>query len=347
MHSRFLEDFSPGTFDLPASVKPSRDDIIAYARQYDPQPFHLDEDAAKQTFAGGLIASGWHSCALQMRLVADGLLRDSSCMGAPGIEEVQWLKPVRAGDTLRTRCTVVDTKVSRSRPEMGLVRFRFELFNRRDEVVLRQVNWIMFGRRDSPPPSAGAGGRESRSGEGSGEVDTAALLTASDSPPLPQRREGIVPYLDDLALGETHDLGSHVFEASEIIRFAKAFDPQPFHTDPETAERSHFGGLCASGWHTAAVWMKLMVEHRHAARDAALAAGDCPAELGTSPGFTDLRWFKPVYAGDRITYASTLVDKRASASRPGWGLAFHRNTGANQLGEEVFAFTGAVFWERR
>lgn len=155
------------------------------------------------------------------------------------------------------------------------------------------------------------------------------------------------PVSDDLVLGETHDLGSHQFEADEIVRFARAFDPQPFHIDPDAAIRSHFGGLCASGWHTAAVWMRRMVEHRRHAREATLARGESPIELGVSPGFTDLRWLKPVYAGDTITFASTLIDSRPSASRPGWSLVSHRNTGANQHGERVFEFRGTVFQEKK
>jgi acyl dehydratase len=320
-----FEDFAPGTQDLPGSTTVTRDDIVAYARAYDPQPFHLDEEAAQKTFAGGLIASGWHSCAMLMRLVADGLLLDSTCMGAPGIEEVRWLKPVRPGDTVRARCTTLGTRVSRSRPEMGFVHFRLELLNQRQEMVLSQVNWIMFGRRDaSAVPSPG----EERS---SGKPEASARPNGSAVP------ERAAPP------AEAHDLGSHHFDPEEIIRFARAFDPQPFHIDSDAAARSHFGALCASGWHTAAVWMRRMVEYRRRAAEAMLARGEQPPALGVSPGFTDLRWLKPVYAGDTIAYASTLLDERPSASRPGWSLASSRNTGVNQHGERVFEFTGKVF----
>lgn len=319
-----FEDFAPGAQDLPGSTTVTRDDIVAYARDYDPQPFHLDEEAARKTFAGGLIASGWHSCAMMMRLVADGLLLDSSCMGAPGIEEVRWAKPVRPGDTLHARCTTLDTKTSRSRPEMGFVHFRLELLNQRQETVLSQVNWIMFGRRDAlaTPPA-----REQRS---------------SGKPEVSARPNGSAP-AESPAPTETHDLGSHRFDAEEIIRFARAFDPQPFHIDPDAAAHSHFGALCASGWHTAAVWMRRMVEYRRRIAAEMLARGEQPPTLGVSPGFTDLRWLKPVYAGDTIAYASTLLEERPSASRPGWSLASSRNTGVNQRGERVFEFTGKVF----
>ncbi|HST94879.1 MAG TPA: MaoC family dehydratase N-terminal domain-containing protein, partial [Microvirga sp.] len=95
------------------------------------------------------------------------------------------------------------------------------------------------------------------------------------------------------------------------------------------------------------VWMKHMVGHRDRIRAYALAHGQRPARLGPSPGFSNLKWQKPVYAGDTITFRTTVTAKRPSASRPGWGLVFHHNTGTNQHGEEVFAFDGMVFWERR
>lgn len=341
-----FEDFVAGAVDLADGPTVTRDAIVAFARAYDPQPFHLDEEAAKGTFVGELIASGWHSCALLMRAIADSFLLRSTSMGAPGIEEVRWLRPVRPGDALRLRRTVLETKASRSRPEMGLVRFRFELL-RGDEAVLTQTNWIMFGRRETPPMVT-----RDREHEG------ARPLTGV-GPPLPQADESSTralssdesqptsPFFDDLIVGTTRNLGAYAFTPEVIVGFASQFDPQPFHTDPEAARRSHFGGLCASGWHTAAVWMKLMTAHRHGADQQARAAGLRPAALGPSPGFRDLRWLKPVYAGDTIRYRSTLVRKRPSASRPDWGLAFLHNTGENQHGECVFAFEGVVLWERR
>ena len=128
------------------------------------------------------------------------------------------------------------------------------------------------------------------------------------------------------------------------MAFARSYDPQAFHLDPEAARHTHFGALCASGWHTAAAWMKRL--HITRARDIAYTERSGPVpQLGPSPGFRNLRWLLPVYAGDTIRYACTLTDKRTTASRPGWGLATHRNTGVNQRGETVFAFTGTVFWQ--
>ena len=339
-----FEDFAAGAVDLADGPTVTRDAIVAFARAYDPQPFHLDENAAKDTFVGELIASGWHSCALLMRAIADSFLLRSTSMGAPGIEEVRWLRPVRPGDVLRLRRTVLETKASRSRPEMGLVRFQFELL-RGDEAMLTQTNWIMFGRREASP--AVARDREHEGALAGAGSPLPAVVESSTRALSSDESQPTSPFFNDLIVGTTRDLGACTFTPDAIVGFASQFDPQPFHTDPEAARRSHFGGLCASGWHTAAVWMKLMIAHRRAADEQARAAGLRPAALGPSPGFRDLRWLKPVYAGDTIRYCSTLVRKRPSASRPGWGLAFLHNTGENQHGERVFAFEGVVLWERR
>jgi acyl dehydratase len=324
-----FEDFAPGSVATHGGVSVSRDDIVAFARAFDPQPFHLDEAAARDTFAGELIGSGWHACALLMRMIADGFLLESTSQGAPGIDEVRWLKPMRPGDRLRVRRTVLDTRESRSRPDIGFVRFRFEVVNGADETILEQVNTIMFGRRGAPPPPP---------------LPVPPPMEAPvPVPPAPDP----APFFDDVEVGTTVELGAHRFDADGIKAFARQFDPQRFHVDERAARESLFGGLCASGWHTAAVWMRLMVAQRRAAGEAARALGSPPARLGPSPGFRDLKWLKPVYAGDVVSYRSTVVDKRASASRPGWGLVFNDNEGVNGRGEPVFRFRGCVFWERR
>ena len=331
-----FEDFSPGAFEVPGSVTVTKEAIVAFAREFDAQPFHTDEEAAKRTFAGGLIASGWHTCGLLMRLVADGFINDSSSMGAPGVEELKWLKPVRPGDTLRVRCTVLESKASRSRPEMGLVRIHYELVNQKDEVVLTQRNWAMLGRRGFTPPY---GMRLS------GPAEAAPGAASSDLRPSGEGEPA--PFFEDVALGETVVLGTYAFTPEKVIAFARAFDPQPFHVDPQAAAKSHFGALAASGWHTAAAWMKRLVERRTRQREAALAQGRRPVNFGPSPGFRDLRWLKPVYAGDTLTFRTTVVDKRPSSSRPEWGLVLSHNTGHNQAGELVYEFSGAGFVERR
>lgn len=153
-------------------------------------------------------------------------------------------------------------------------------------------------------------------------------------------------YFEDLDIGARVDLGDHTFTRDEIVDFARRYDPQPFHLDEGAAAASPFGRLAASGWHTAAVWMKLYVDHRNRVIEATRARGERPPSPGPSPGFRDLKWLKPVYAGDTISFVSEVIDKRVTLS-PGWGLIFHRNTGTNQHGDTVFSFDGSVLWERR
>lgn len=149
---------------------------------------------------------------------------------------------------------------------------------------------------------------------------------------------------DHLKTGKVIGLGSHVFTADEIIAFAKAYDPQPFHTDMEAATASHFGGLCASGWHSCAIWMK----HYVAAINALSAAQglDVSQAFGPSPGFQALKWLKPVYAGDTIHFTTRVSEKRALASKPDWGLVSLQNEGVNQNGVTVLSFLSHVFVKR-
>ena len=141
--------------------------------------------------------------------------------------------------------------------------------------------------------------------------------------------------------------GRHVFSADEIKSFARRFDPQLFHVDEEEAARSHFGALCASGWHTASAWMRLYVDYRRAESDAARARGEPIAAHGPALGFRDLKWLKPVYAGDVIDYKSEVAELRVSGSRPGFGLMTVLTTGINQQGATVISFASTTFVERR
>lgn len=142
--------------------------------------------------------------------------------------------------------------------------------------------------------------------------------------------------------GGRQKLGSHVFTAEGIVSFARKFDPQRFHVDAAQARASIFGGLCASGWHTTAVWMKKNVEHIRALERQWEAAGTAPLVFGPSPGIRDLRWLKPVYAGEEIVFLSTPVAERPLASRPGWHLLEHVAEAETADGKPVMRFDSAV-----
>ncbi|MET0631079.1 MAG: MaoC family dehydratase [Xanthobacteraceae bacterium] len=153
-------------------------------------------------------------------------------------------------------------------------------------------------------------------------------------------------FFDDIRVGDIVEVGRHTFTAAAIKSFATRFDPQPFHLDEAAAERSHFRQLCASGWHTACVWMRLLIECRRREDEDRRARGEPVAALGVSPGFRDLQWLKPVYVGDTVAYSTEVIEMRPLASRPGWGVVSWRNTGVNQRGEPVISFISSAFVAR-
>ena len=154
-------------------------------------------------------------------------------------------------------------------------------------------------------------------------------------------------YLEDIEVGQRRELGAFTFTAELIKAFAVQFDPQPFHLDEEAGRRSLLGGLAASGWHIASVGMKLLVADSQRLMAEATARGEVPAVWGPSPGFRDLRWIKPVLAGDTIRYANEVAAVRATASRPGWGIVQARNVATNQRDEQVFTFLASAFVPQR
>jgi acyl dehydratase len=149
----YWEDFVVGTvFELgPRTV--SRDEILQFARSYDPQSFHTDEKAAESSIYGGLIASGWHTCALVMRMLYDGMLSRAASLGSPGVDSVRWLKPVRPGDTLHLRLTVLEQRPSKSKLDRGLTRAEWRVFNQQDELVLTMEGINMYLRRVPGTPA--------------------------------------------------------------------------------------------------------------------------------------------------------------------------------------------------
>ncbi len=149
-------------------------------------------------------------------------------------------------------------------------------------------------------------------------------------------------YWEDVEIGARRDLGCYTFTEAEIVAFAKKYDPQVFHVDPEGAKKSIFGGIIASGWHTAAIWMKLAIaDRKRAPRESPLA------RAGISPGYEDMRWIRPVRPGMRLSYSSQIVGKRELSSRPDLGLVLTRNEARDETGALVFCFTGKGFVERR
>jgi acyl dehydratase len=143
----YWEDFTPGKVVEHGSRTLSQEEIVAFARDWDPQRYHVDPRAAKRTPYGGLIASGWHTGCVLMRLMCDAYLNESSCIGSPGIDEWRFAQPVRPGDTLRFRATVLESRPSASKPDRGIVKFHWELLNQRGDAVVSMVGTQFYLRR--------------------------------------------------------------------------------------------------------------------------------------------------------------------------------------------------------
>jgi acyl dehydratase len=328
---RYFEDFEPGSREGYGHVVIEAAEMDAFAREFDPQPMHLDAASAQAALMGGLIASGWYTCSRNMRMMAEHFILKSSGMGSPGVSSLKWLAPVRAGDRLSGTMEVLGRRASTTKPDRGFVDFRFTLANQAGQSVLEQVNLIMFARRDPGAPDPLSSG--SAVPPPPVETFTADPTPGSDHP----------GFIEDIAPGTVIRFGSYDFTPEAMLRFARAYDPQEFHLSEAAGRASHFGGLSASGWHTASAWMGTVIRFWQRIE----AEGHRLPARGPGFGFTDLIWKRPVLAGDRLTYFARVLDARRSASRPGWGILSQRNYALNQRGEAVFAFTGAVMWQAR
>ena len=334
MDLEFFEDVAVGETPLFGAYEVTEEEVIHFAKQFDPQPFHLDKEAAKKTLLGGLSASGWHTASIAMRLLYDSFLVRAASMGSPGVDELKWLKPVRPGDCLSLRRSVLDKKESKSRPDFGIIQSQVDILNQTGDLVMTYRSPVLLRRRgtevQAPTPHAPHKAAQPNEGVGAESIEE----------PFQGR------FFDDVIIGQRMDIGSTTFDKEAIFAFARKYDPQPFHTDEAAAAKSHFGGLIASGWHTAGAFMGELVRLRIKTSEALRAQGVKVPELGPSPGFNNLRWRGPVYAGDTLHFKSQVSNKRA-VSRPGWGLVFIHNTGFNQHGQLVFEFEAIAFWQMR
>ena len=300
---------------------------------------HTDEEAAKATPVGGLIASGWHTCAMMMRMVCDGPLRHTASLGSPGVDEVRWVKPVRPGDVLSCRHVYTEKRDLASRPDVGIAKITIELLNATGEVMAVVAHQPAHAPAPSRLPVRPAVERI----KARAPAHRQPVGRARRRRPSP-RRGG---FFEDRRIGETTDFGRHTFGRDEIIAFAREFDPQPFHLDEAAAEASLFGALCASGWHTGAIMMREIVTHRMKTAGLPGKAGERRAVYGPSPGFRKLAWPRPVYVGDTIEFRARLAERIDLKSRPNRGILVNEVQGRNQKGEIVLAVLTQILVDRR
>ncbi len=334
IHHEDIEVGKPITF---GNKLLSKEEIISFGQAFDPQPMHTDEEAAKLAPVGGLCASGWHTCALMMRMICDGPLKHTAGLGSPGVDEVRWTKPVRPGTVLSCRHVVTEKRDLASKPDVGLAKITIELLDESGEVLCWwHTNQLTRKRNPGPPPPAPAGAKPAR-----------AKLTSLWDIGGPEMDPSKGLYFEDRPIGEITDFGSHTFGRDEIIAFARDFDPQPFHLDEAAAKASLFGGLCASGWHTSAIFIRNLITYRKFSRTGAPVPGERQPVYGPSPGFRDLRWPKPVFVGDTIQFRARISQKIDMKSRPNRGILVSDVQGRNQHGDVVFAVISQILIDRR
>ncbi len=270
----FHEDIEVGrTYDC-GRKQVTKEEIIAFARQFDPQPMHLDEEAAKRTLAGGLCASGFHTCAMMMRMVCDGILNRVASLGSPGVDEVRWLRPVRPGDVMATRYIAQEKRILASRPDVGMTKVLVEFANDKGELAASWLtNQLTRVRAPGPLPANPAPKREKQAIESLWDLALPPGSSPADA------------YFEDRRVGEIVELKSHTFAKDDIIAFARAYDPQPFHLDEAAAKASLFGGLCASGWHTAAVFIRGVVDARNVSQRGSARPRRAARHLRSLAGF--------------------------------------------------------------
>ena len=312
----YFEDFPVGkSFDF-GHYEVSEAQIISFGKAFDPRPPH----SGPATLQAGSepTASPWQACAILMRLNYDGWMLRAAARGAPGVDEVRWLQPVRAGLVLSGRACVLNARISHSKPDIGFVQFRYELIADHIGPVMVQTNYVMLVRRvtNNSPVSVRAERKDS-------ELAAPPLATSCEIP----------EDWTEKVVGRNIEIGATEFNAGSIVEFA--YDPQPFHVDETAAKNGPFGALAASGWHTASSWMRAFV----------IACQKSHAVPETLISISDLRWLRPVCVGDRIAWHFMPI--AISTSETGGMIVTSRNSGTNQNAVKVYEFTAKILISHR
>ncbi len=317
------EDFAPGQVFPLGRHEMARDQIVEFATRYDPQAFHLDEEAGRQSLLRGQAASGWHTCAALMRMLGEGLLARSRYRGLQAVDEIKWRRPVRPGDVLTGRAACIGRNIGSAGPGLGSVGFHCEALDAGGEPVMSWHAHLVFERR-----SSGA---------------TAPATVNLDRHSTVVRNPGNhrIKFFEDLDCGDEIELGPYRFATDEALAFRRDFDN--LHPHPLAAGDR----LAVSNWQVLGGWMNRLVAHYERA-GAELRAMSLPVpRLGPSPGLRSLRWQRPVYAEDVVAFTCWAERKSQLPAVPGWGLLLAGGEGRNQSGELVVRFVAQLLLERR
>lgn len=335
MTLRHHEDMAVGErIDL-GCRKVGEDEALAFAREFDPQPFHLNREAAANSLMGGLTASGWHTAAMLTRMLWDSWLGLANGAGSPGVMRHSWISPLYVGDTFCARGVIKEMRVSKSMPGVGFVELELKA-TASDSRRVCSTQWtVMVRTRGGPKPDFEERRRKRRK----------AKRNALEGPSKSSKPGRDMLYWDLCRMERPLSLGEVSATTEEVIRFSRAYIPQPFHIDEELAKKSHFGCLVASGWHSCALWMRANVTARLRVleslsgeeRSYAMESG------GIGLGFEDLRWISPVRANEKLKAYITPLERQRSRSRPGWGKVRARAELVNSEDKLAIRFYPTVY----
>lgn len=328
MQQRFWEDIEDGETLPLGTATMSREKIVAFASEFDPQPFHLDDEAARGTLLGGLAASGWHTCAVVMDLVERAMNEHALPLQTPGAEEIRWRKPVRPGDALSGRVVLSSKSTCACGSSAGACRAFVEVFNQSaDSVVSWRMDCIVPRREPA---------------------------TATRRPACPMRSERrarvhrvrgdhAIKFFDDVAAGDEIALGSYAFTADRVGSFRTR------HTDVHSGRIGLTTGVStrfAHDWHVVSAWMHCIVRYYRLQSERLRSTGRPVPLLGPAAGVKHLRWHAPVRAGEVISYVTWAERKLEIASHSDWGLLIAGAEGVNAKGEVVVSFYPQMLLQR-
>lgn len=335
MSLRHFEDLAVGeSFDL-GSRTAIEDEALGFAREFDPQPFHLSSLAAERSMLGGLATSGWYTAAMLSRMLWNKWLRHVNGAGSSGAAKHAWSRPLYVGGTMYAQGTVTAMRESKTMPGVGFVEIALNarLGNNRKFCTARWT--IMVHRRAGPKPDFAERQRLYRTRKHDG-IRSMADARAFGRDML---------YLDLCRMGYPVFLGEVSASAEQMIRFSRAYNPQPFLTSEKAANKSHFGGLAASGWHSCGLVMRTYVDSRLRALDSLSEEERSTAAVSGGIGveFENLRFINPVRANETMAAYITPLERRKSRLRQRWDKLYMRAELRNASNQPVVQFYPTVY----
>lgn len=328
MRQRYWEDIEAGEIIPLGTAGMSRDAIVAFASEFDPQQVHLDEEAAKNTLLRAQAASGWHTCVVVNQLFEAAVAECHLTLMVAGAEDIRWRKPVRPGDSLSGRVVILEKAECACSRDAGTCRAVVEVTNQCLDVVASWHTDCIVSRRGKTPR------------------DESALcpLRRVRPPRVPSlHAERGIKFFDDVVIGDAIDLGGYTFDDDRVAGFWQRYQPAQFHpTDP----CGDAGRELANDWHVVSAWMQCIVHYYRRQANSLRQVGSLVPQLGPAAGVKHLRWPVPVKVGETIFYRTWAERKIEIAARDDWGLLIAGAEGVNVSGQIVVSFYPQMLLQR-